>query len=144
VNKFSIPYSAFTILIITMMVISYPIFNSGSSLLFDIPKATAFSAEQKEQQDGPPFLLPTPSLSPSTSKPFGTITGSEMGMNKQQEQQQTSSSSSNNPSMQSNLVGTQAATTTRATTEKIPNQYIVVLKPSSSHICTIRINGCRI
>jgi subtilisin len=117
VNKFSIPYSAFTFLIIAMA-ISYHILNSGPSLL-DIPKVRALSAEQKEQQDRPPFLLPTPSLSPSTSKPFGTITGSEMGMNKQQEQQQTSSS--NNPSMQSNLVG-----------EKIPNQYIVVLKPSSS------------
>jgi hypothetical protein len=88
VNKF-IPYSGFTFLIIAMA-ISSPIFNSGSSLLLDIPKARALSAEQKEQRQGsPPFLLPTPSLSSpsSNSLPFGTTTGSEGKINKQEQQQ---------------------------------------------------------
>jgi subtilisin len=126
VNKF-IPYSALSFVIIAMA-ISSPIFNSGSSLL-DIPKAMALSAEQ------PPFLLPTPSLSPSSnSLPFGTTTGSEMGINRQQHEHEQLSLSynhnDNNPSTQSNLVGIQKSMAT--TTEKIPNQYIVVLKPSSS------------
>jgi subtilisin len=126
VNKF-IPYSALTFVIIAMA-ISSPIFNSGSSLL-DIPKAMALSAEQ------PPFLLPTPSLSPpSNSLPFGTTTGSEMGINRQQHEHEQLSLSDNhndnNPSTQSNLVGIQTSMATA--TEKIPNQYIVVLKPSSS------------
>src|SRR5438045_6052804 len=118
------------------MAISYPIFNSGSSLL-DIPKARALSAEQKEQQDRPPFLLPTPSSSRSTSLPFGTITGSEMGINRQQQHEQLSLSKNNNNGnnslTQSNLVRIQASnsgikTLMATTTENIPNQYIVVLK----------------
>jgi subtilisin len=128
VNKYYIPFSAFTFLI-TAMAISYPIFYSGS-LLLDIPNAMALSIERENRA---PFLLATPSLSssPSASLPFGTIIESEIGMNRQQEQQPSSSSSlPNNSSMQSNLVGMRAATTT-ATTEKIPNQYIVVLKPST-------------
>jgi subtilisin len=126
VNKFFIPFSAFTFLI-TAMAISYPIFYSGS-LLLDVPNAMALSIERENRA---PFLLATPSLSssPSASLPFGTIIESEIGMNRQQEQQ-PSSSLPNNSSMQSNLVGMQAATTT-ITTEKIPNQYIVVLKPSN-------------
>ena len=128
------------------MAISYPIFNSGSSLL-DIPKARALSAEQKEQQDRPPFLLPTPSSSsPSTSLPFGTITGSEMGINRQQQQQHeqlslsknnNNNNNGNNSSMPSNLVRRIQASnsgikTLMATaTENIPNQYIVVLKPGT-------------
>jgi subtilisin len=147
VNKFSIPYAAFTLLIIVMMVISYPIFNLGSPLL-DIPKARALPAEQKEQQDRPPFLLPTPSLSQSNLLPFGATTGPEMGINRQQQQQQheqplLSNNNNNNNNRndnqltQSNLVGIQASDLgiqrlMTTTTEKIPNQYIVVLKPSSS------------
>lgn len=129
-----IPYSVLSLLIVAMAIF-YPIFNSGSSLL-DIPKARALSAEQKEQQGRSPFLLPTPSLSPSSnSLSFGTITGPEMGTNRQQQSQHEQLSISdnhndNNPSTQSNLVGTQTLMAT--TTEKIPNQYIVVLKPSSS------------
>jgi subtilisin len=139
VNKF-IPYSGFTFLIIAMA-ISSPIFNSGSSLLLDIPKARALSAEQKEQRQGsPPFLLPTPSLSSpsSNSLPFGTTTGSEGEINKQEQQQRqqheqlslSDNYNDNNPSAQSNLVEIQKLMAT--TTEKIPNQYIVVLKPSAS------------
>jgi subtilisin len=141
VNKF-ITFPAFTFLIIAMA-ISYPIFNSGSSLL-DIPKARALSAEQKEQQDRPPFLLPTPSSSPSTSLPFGTITGSEMGINRQQQHEQLSLSKNNNnnngnnSSTPSNLVRRIQASNSgiktlmaTATTENIPNQYIVVLKPGT-------------
>ena len=123
------------------MAISSPIFNSGSSLLLDIPKARALSAEQKEQrQDRPPFLLPTPSLSSpsSNSLPFGTTTGSEGEINKQEQQQRqqheqlslSDNHNDNNPSAQSNLVGIQKLMATA--TEKIPNQYIVVLKPSAS------------
>ena len=123
------------------MAISYPIFNSGSSLL-DIPKARALSAEQKEQQDRPPFLLPTPSSSRSTSLSFGTITGSEMGINRQQQQHEqlslskNNNNNGNNSSTQSNLVRIQASnsgikTLMATTTENIPNQYIVVLKPGT-------------
>jgi subtilisin len=131
VDKFSIPYSAFTFLILAMMVISYPIFSSGSSLFFDIPKAVALSAEQ------PPFLLPMPSLSSpsSNSMPFGTTTGSGGEISRQQQQRQheqlslSDNRNDSNPSTQPNLVGIQTSMTTA--TEKIPNQYIVVLKPSA-------------
>ena len=120
-----------------MMAISYPIFNSGSSLLLDIPKATALSAEQKERQDSPPLILPTPSLSSpsSNSLPFGTVTGSGGEISRQQQQRQheqlslSDNRNDSNPSTQPNLVGIQTSMTT--TTEKIPNQYIVVLKPSA-------------
>ena len=98
-----------------MMAISYPIFNSGSPLL-DIPKARALPAEQKEQQDRPPFLLPTPSLSQSNLLPFGATTEYEMGINRQQQQQQheqpllsNNNNHNDNQSTQSNLVGIQAS-----------------------------------
>jgi hypothetical protein len=78
VNKFSIPYSAFTFLIIATTISYSPIFYSRSSLL-DIPNAMALSAELEKEQDRPPFLLATPSLS-SSSLPFGTITGPEIAL----------------------------------------------------------------
>ena len=127
------------------MAISYHIFNSGSSLLLDIPKATALSAEQKERQDSPPLILPTPSLSSpsSNSLPFGTVTGSGGEISRQQQQRQheqlslSNNHNDSNPSTQPNLIGIQASnlgiqTSMTTTTEKIPNQYIVVLKPSAS------------
>jgi len=97
----------------------------------------ALSAQlEKEQDRHDPFLLATPSLTSSPtpplsdSLPFGTITGSEIRQQPQEQELQSLSNSHNNknPSMQSNLVGMQAAT---ATTENIPNQYIVVLKPGT-------------
>jgi subtilisin len=115
----------------------------------------ALSAELEKEQDRPPFLLATPSLS-SSSLPFGTITGPEIGQQPQkQEQEQPSLSNSHNnnknPSMQSNLGGMQADTTTpTATTENIPNQYIVVLKPgtisaqSESMAAEAKIKGANI
>jgi subtilisin len=128
VNKFFILFLVFAFLIIAVA-LSYPIFYLGS-LLLGTSKASALSAEE---QDRTPFLLPTPSLSSSsTSLPFGTITGSGIGINTQQQNEQPSLSNNNrnyDPSMQSNL-GIQPLMTT--TTESIPNQYIVVLKPSSS------------
>jgi subtilisin len=132
VNKFSISYSAFTFLIIATTISYAPMFHWRSSLL-DIPNAMALSAELEKEQDRPPFLLATPSLS-SSSLPFGTITGSEIRQQSQEQEQPSLSNSHNNknPSMRSNLVGMQVDTTTRSTTDKIPNQYIVVLKPSSS------------
>ena len=139
-NKFFISFSAFTFLIIATA-ISYSSIFQRSSLL-DIPNAMALLPELEEEQNRPPFLLATPSLTSSptpplsASLPFGTITGSEIGQQPQEQEQQSLSNNHNNknPSMQSNLVGTQAATattTTTATTENIPNQYIVVLKPST-------------
>ena len=136
-NKFFISFSAFTFLIIATAISYSPIFHSRS-LLLDIPNAMALSAQlEKEQDRHDPFLLATPSLTSSPtpplsdSLPFGTITGSEIRQQPQEQELQSLSNSHNNnknPSMQSNLVGMQAAT---ATTENIPNQYIVVLKPGT-------------
>jgi subtilisin len=136
VNKFFISFSAFTFLIIATAIAYSSIFHSRS-LLLDIPNAMALSAQlEKEQDMHDPFLLATPSLTSSPtpplsdSLPFGTITGSEIRQQPQEQELQSLSNSHNNknPSMQSNLVGMQAAT---ATTENIPNQYIVVLKPGT-------------
>jgi subtilisin len=136
VNKFFISFSAFTFLIIATAISYSSIFHSRS-LLLDIPNAMALSAQlEKEQDRHDPFLLATPSLTSSPtpplsdSLPFGTITGSEIRQQPQEQELQSLSNSHNNknPSMQSNLVGMQAAT---ATTENIPNQYIVVLKPGT-------------
>jgi subtilisin family serine protease len=100
----------------------------------DIPNAMAELEKEQDRHD--PFLLATPSLTSSPtpplsdSLPFGTITGSEIRQQPQEQELQSLSNSHNNknPSMQSNLVGMQSAT---ATTENIPNQYIVVLKPGT-------------
>jgi subtilisin family serine protease len=132
VNKFFISFSAFTFLIIATTISYSPIFQRSS--LLDIPNAMAELEKEQDRHD--PFLLATPSLTSSPtpplsdSLPFGTITGSEIRQQPQEQELQSLSNSHNNknPSMQSNLVGMQAAT---ATTENIPNQYIVVLKPGT-------------
>ena len=131
-NKFFISFSAFTFLIIATTISYSPIFQRSS--LLDIPNAMAELEKEQDRHD--PFLLATPSLTSSPtpplsdSLPFGTITGSEIRQQPQEQELQSLSNSHNNknPSMQSNLVGMQAAT---ATTENIPNQYIVVLKPGT-------------
>ena len=124
--------------------------------MLDIPNAMALSAELEKEQDRPPFLLATPSLSSSSSLPFGTITGPEIGQQPQEQEQPSLSNSHNNnnknPSMQSNPIEMQAdtTTTTTATTENIPNQYIVVLKPgtisaqSESMAAEAKIKGANI
>jgi subtilisin len=132
VNKFFISFSAFTFLIIATTISYSPIFQRSS--LLDIPNAMAELEKEQDRHD--PFLLATPSLTSSPtpplsdSLPFGTITGSEIRQQPQEQELQSLSNSHNNknPSMQSNLVGMQSAT---ATTENIPNQYIVVLKPGT-------------
>jgi subtilisin len=132
VNKFFISFSAFTFLIIATAISYSPIFQRSS--LLDIPNAMAELEKEQDRHD--PFLLATPSLTSSPtpplsdSLPFGTITGSEIRQQPQEQELQSLSNSHNNknPSMQSNLVGMQSAT---ATTENIPNQYIVVLKPGT-------------
>jgi subtilisin len=132
------------VLLVAALFLSFSTFPLGL-ILPHIPKVNAFS----------PRELPEQSLLPSVSSTFGTITGSGPATNRQpeeekeQQQQQPLLSPNNNndiASLESNI-GRLTALLNESV--NIPNQYIVVLKPSTSSsgegiAAEVRSNGADI
>jgi hypothetical protein len=108
------------IFLIAIAILGLSTFHSAF-LLLQAPKAAALVSSNQDR------------VRSSSMLPFTTITGSEAAINgpQQQEQRQLQpSSTDDNSLMQPNAERTAAATAAATDNMIIPNQYIVVLKPT--------------